>query len=875
MKYGQLFGNRQFAKLWAGQLFSALGDSLWYVALLSMVYDLRGSTADVGTALMVIGSATVLAAPLAGLVVDLYSRKHIIIFSALIRGGLIALLAKSPPYSIIIVILFLSSLVQQFFNPALNAFIPSLLEEKLLVTANGILALTFKGVSIIGPVIGGYMVERVGYGAAWYVSAGTCFVLAGCVLTIPQSTDIKIPKLHRTYMSVLESYRQSIRYIKENALLIFVVVQSIIMSLAGGVIDALLIVFAKIVLGIGAQGFTLILAFKSIGFVLGLGTLGVLQKKFSRTFLIPVALILIGVEIVFFSFNVSYGLALLLSVVDGAGNSLINVFSRTTLQDSVPDRLRGKVFATNYMLFSVAHLVSAGVGGIMAQYIPIRLIFLACGLLVGSWGLYGYVWLRNLTESESIRNQRRGEVAVEISQVSRDRSATRVAEVVLAHPLLREQFLRYQSIVSPFELVYLYLARQGVCVLPDYKRMIQILNQDLKTILLHFEGTNYCGSNVQNLDGIRYNDQSEFSYDPLAQYILYDGREISDLVVHHVKRSPSFGQYYIKSLSVWDGPVLNLDENDGFCPGGCHFCSKPLRIVKQVELNTEQIFHRVMQDHGLDSLQNFREIAIITGLFENETVGVNYVLNVARLSAELGFRGILNYMTCQLRSENGMESVASVCKNLGLKPMYIYSIEKYFDRRSIMGPLKGDLDIDQIFDLLVRANSYFGALGVGYNYILGAEPFSDFAKGFVKLTETKAIPHLNIFVSITPKIYSQKRIKERRKTNMAFQPANDFAADEIGFILRARKLVFDCLASENSLYLQNNCGNLFCYPAGHQHLYAQFIRFVSVDWPEIDAFGEWMETAELDKESYENEFAKRLQELQKQMTSVVDCRYKG
>ena len=81
------------------------------------------------------------------------------------------------------------------------------------------------------------------------------------------------------------------------------------------------------------------------------------------------------------------------------GNTSANILSRVVLQDSVPDHLRGKVQATNYMLFSVAGLVSAGVGGILAQYVSLRLIFIVCGLLVGGFGLYGRLALRGQVEA--------------------------------------------------------------------------------------------------------------------------------------------------------------------------------------------------------------------------------------------------------------------------------------------------------------------------------------------------------------------------------------------------------------------------------------------------------------------------------------------
>ena len=395
--YAGVLRNGQFARLWVGQLASALGDSVRYLALLSLVYGIRGSATDVGLALMVTGAATLAAAPLAGLAADRYSRRRIMALSAVTRGGLVALLAAARTLPQVYAVLFLLALAQQFFNPALNAFVPNLLEKELLVSANSLLALTFKGVSMVGPAIGGLMVARWGAASAFHTSALTYLVLALCILSIrePGGRPAVAPLPGRPGM---REYRESIDYIRATPLVSFVVVQAIVASLAGGAIDTLTVKFADTVLGVGAAGFGAILSCKSVGFVLGLGVLELLRPRLPRSTLLPGALMLVGLGIVAFGLNAWYALALALSLVDGLGNSIANILSRVVLQDSVPDHLRGKVMATNYVLFSMAALLSAGVGGVLAEQVGLRPVFVCCGLLVGAFGLYGRRALRPRVE---------------------------------------------------------------------------------------------------------------------------------------------------------------------------------------------------------------------------------------------------------------------------------------------------------------------------------------------------------------------------------------------------------------------------------------------------------------------------------------------
>lgn len=386
--YAGVLGNRQFARLWAGQFASALGDSVRYLALLSLVYSIRGSTADVGMALVATGAATLVAAPVAGTVVDRYSRRRIMALSAVTRVILVPLLGAARTLPQALLILFLLGISQQFFSPALNAFVPSIVERELLVSANGLLALTFKGVSMVGPAIGGLMVAGWGHASAFHASALAYLILTLCTLSMREPAR-PIGVEPRSGRSGLAEYRESILFIRATPLVSFVVLQAIIASLAGGAIDVLTVKFADTILHVQSAGLGMILSAKSAGFVVGLAALELLRRQVPRHILLPGALILVGLNIVAFGLNSWYALALVLSLIDGMGNTAANVLSRVVLQDLVPDHLLGKVAATNYMLFSLAGPVSAGLGGLVAEQIGLRPVFVFCGLIVGAFGLYG------------------------------------------------------------------------------------------------------------------------------------------------------------------------------------------------------------------------------------------------------------------------------------------------------------------------------------------------------------------------------------------------------------------------------------------------------------------------------------------------------
>src|SRR5213596_3421221 len=85
-----VFRHRAFALLWVAQVISVAGSALTTLAASMLVYRLNGSSLDVGLMLMAAALPGLLVGPLAGVIVDRYDRRRIMIAADLTRAGLIA-----------------------------------------------------------------------------------------------------------------------------------------------------------------------------------------------------------------------------------------------------------------------------------------------------------------------------------------------------------------------------------------------------------------------------------------------------------------------------------------------------------------------------------------------------------------------------------------------------------------------------------------------------------------------------------------------------------------------------------------------------------------------------------------------------------------
>src|SRR5713101_7911068 len=124
--YGQLIRNRRYFPLWLGQLISNLGYTLQYIALVVWVYQRTGSSLVVAGTVFFEVVPVILIAPVAGVVIDRLPRKAVLVVSDFVRAALVLTLLLTTQLWQIYALIVLLTTVGVFFNPAVNATLPTL-----------------------------------------------------------------------------------------------------------------------------------------------------------------------------------------------------------------------------------------------------------------------------------------------------------------------------------------------------------------------------------------------------------------------------------------------------------------------------------------------------------------------------------------------------------------------------------------------------------------------------------------------------------------------------------------------------------------------------------------------------------------------------
>ena len=380
-------GNRNFRNLWFGQIISLLGDWFNLIASASLVAMLTESGLAVGSLFVIRLLAPFLVSPIAGVVADYFDGRQILILCDIARAVVVLgfLLVRTPEQVWLLYALTAAQLgVSGFFYPARTALLPDLVSKEELGTANALSSSTWSVMLAFGAALGGLVSGFLGIHWAFLIDSVT-FLLSAVVIAqirAPQSTGAGGSV--QTLGEGIRQYMEGLSYLVERKdLLVVSLLKAALGMLLGLGFDIVQIAATKevFVIGIGG-GVALGLLFSVEGGGTGIGP--IVARYFTGDnerllrFTIFIGYLLGGLGLAIFAPLFNFSSALLGMFIRGLGSGMVWVFSTQLLLIRVPSEVRGRVFATEFALFTLAGAVgAAGVG-----------IFLDSGL-----GISGTSWL--------------------------------------------------------------------------------------------------------------------------------------------------------------------------------------------------------------------------------------------------------------------------------------------------------------------------------------------------------------------------------------------------------------------------------------------------------------------------------------------------
>ncbi len=382
------FEYRDFRVMWFGACTSSIGTWMQQLAQAWLVFQITGSAFYLGLDSFLAQIPIILFSLLGGVIADRIERRRLLLASQYVQMASAFTLTILFAFGLrqvwpILMLSFVVGTAQAFGGPAYQALVPTLVESKDLPNAIALNSIQFNLARIIGPVLGGLALNKLG--AAW------CFGLNGLsfvavIISLFMLKTRFIPA--RTTESVLTSMKQGIHFILGHSAMGSLIVLAFAMTLLSVPVLVFLPVFAKEVFHRDSGTFTMLLSFSGAGSVVGalvVATLGRMKRQGRAALLM---LILLGALISCFSLSRSLVLSCILIFFSGA--ALMGVFSSISslVQLVTADQMRGRVMSVYNVAFRGGMPIGSLVVGAISQTLSAPAVLTWNGILLGLLGLY-------------------------------------------------------------------------------------------------------------------------------------------------------------------------------------------------------------------------------------------------------------------------------------------------------------------------------------------------------------------------------------------------------------------------------------------------------------------------------------------------------
>jgi MFS family permease len=388
-----------YRRYWFGQIGSLVGAWMQLVALPWLVLQLGGSPLQLGLVMAFMFGPSLLFAPLGGVLADRLDKRRALIglnLAAMAQASTLFVLALTGVVEIWHV--YLLALVAGFVNsaemPVRQAFVAELVPREDLTNAIALSSSSFNLSRVVGPAVAGVTIAVFGVASNFGVNAVSYVSVIVGLLLIDERMLNRVPRPDR-FPSIRASLGEGLRYARATPTILWPLV------LLGGVaalamnFQTLLPLFTRDTLGLGSGGYGALFATMGAGSLVG--SLAIAFATGQR----PMLRLIIGGGAVFLVLAFVLGFVrspwLAFPLVAGIGLAsmlMINTIN-VTVQNSVPDAMRGRVMSLYVTVFAGSAPIGGLVAGALAQAFSAAIALsigaaLASGVLVlVAWRLRG------------------------------------------------------------------------------------------------------------------------------------------------------------------------------------------------------------------------------------------------------------------------------------------------------------------------------------------------------------------------------------------------------------------------------------------------------------------------------------------------------
>ena len=409
---------RNFSLLTASCSMSQFGDRLTHMLLITVIAVASpGKLMAYSTGSLVFVLPTMLLAPIAGVLVDRWDKRKIVGYAHIMQAGLwvtaaflIIALKNFVPFWAALAVFFG---LDVFNNTAVPAMLPQLVARRKLLTANSVNLTFCRVATVLGKVIGGFLIKWTGWKYGIFINAST-HLTAGLLalgmsgvfiaqrgLTVDSSRLAASGPRESVWELVAHAFRQLfidlaevVRVIGRNRLVGFVMASLIVTQFISSVSYTILIYLVQQVLKLGTGGVGIFAGFLAVGMIAGAASMSFIRKRINQPMVVIGSILLYGLMFLASPWLITLWYMIVIALVAGVAFSWIGVVQNTMLQEEVPDEIRGRIFSTREFVTNIAFLLTTLFIGTLGDLTSYRIVLVAIGAVLTVVAMIGWVFVR-------------------------------------------------------------------------------------------------------------------------------------------------------------------------------------------------------------------------------------------------------------------------------------------------------------------------------------------------------------------------------------------------------------------------------------------------------------------------------------------------
>lgn len=400
--FPQLLGNnRNYRHTWLGQVVSEVGDHFNTIAVFALALENTHSGLAVSAVMLSRALPMIMAGPVAGVLLDRWDRKKIMLASdsarAVVAAGFIFAVDPANTW----LLYPLSALLwfaAPFFTSGRTAMLPTITTKQEMQTANSLTQTTRYFAVTAGTFFGGVSVAAWGYEWAFGLNAAS-FAFSALMIS-----RLRVPKGHfrpeRTALTESDvmrpwhEYKEGLRYLRATPLFLAIAMGNVGWATGGGAAQILFGLFGDLVFNRGAAGIGMIWSSAGAGLLIGAAvTYTVVNKLPFEKYktVVVIAYVIHGTSYILFSQMEEFWPALVFIAISRASSAVFVISNLGQLLRHISDQFRGRVFSTIESMTWAMMILSLTAAGVASEFVSPRTIGAVAGFL-SSLTAIGWAW---------------------------------------------------------------------------------------------------------------------------------------------------------------------------------------------------------------------------------------------------------------------------------------------------------------------------------------------------------------------------------------------------------------------------------------------------------------------------------------------------